>query len=423
MKNSKLLIILFLLILITVGIFGFQVYQSYQTKEEKGKDKEVSITQTTDQNGNVVITVNNDDKEIDSFSFDGGKTFQKSNRYTVKKEQKVQIVLKDSNGNVILEKEYEVKEVNNVKPTITISNFPNKVYVGDSIDLGSYATAKDANGKTIKVTYEPSKIETTTPGKYTITYQATDSHNNTATKKVTLTIIENESSSKENQNNNQNNNNQSNNQSNNQNNSQSNNQNSQPVQKQTYYSYRTKTISSYECNFYQCDYVDENDSVAASMTFDSNSRCCNGDSCNVSNPRVDVCTFCISTGSTRCIFCGETYGPQYAVKGNVCYDQQPIKINDCPSSSGSGPAQLCPTTGKENCDDGEIKIGSYCHKVDSYGQLTCPSDYVLQGDKCYKQVKKTCSETCTQETWSGWSDWSTTRVEATSTREVRTMER
>ena len=75
---------------------------------------------------------------------------------------------------------------------------------------------------------------------------------------------------------------------------------------------------------------------------------------------------------------------------------------------------------KTDCDDTEVKVYGFCHKIQSRANLTCPDGYISEEGKCYKEIKKTCNKTCTYEAWSNWSNWSTTKVVANDTTEVET---
>ena len=141
---------------------------------------------------------------------------------------------------------------------------------------------------------------------------------------------------------------------------------------------------------------------------------------------------------------------RYGISGNMCYDQTFLYVTQQDTNTPDGCERSCKKkngeyictincgintpsadmgaswgvgaarTFKTECDDGEVKIQGYCHKLDSYGTLGCPDGYSRKDDKCYKLIKKTCSKTCNTSTWSSWSNWSTTRVIENEYTEVQT---
>ena len=395
LKSKYILIGFTVVITILIGIFAIQVFSGTKSSTNISSDK-ITITEKRGSNPNeVIVTVDTNNNDVLYYSFDGGISFQTENSYAFSENKNIKVILKNSNGNVIGEKEYTVKVIDDKEPPrITMTDFPSIIYVGDSIDLKKYAKAKDSKGNDVAVNCQPATIDTNIEGTYAITYTATDSDKLVSTISVELNVIARPNSNPNNNNNNP----------------------EQPSKKQTYYSYRTKSISIYECNYYQCDYIDYNNSLDGEVSFSKDSYCCKGEGCKKDNPRIDVCQLCIATPDIICPFCHEEFTTEYTTKGNICYSKIPL-------TEGNGLTGGLYKTPKTNCGDGEVKIDGNCHKLDSYGTITCPSEYILKDGKCYKEVKKTCSNQCTNESWSNWSDWSTTKVVASDTTEVRTMEK
>lgn len=108
--------------------------------------------------------------------------------------------------------------------------------------------------------------------------------------------------------------------------------------------------------------------------------------------------------------CIQVMTEKYQVKDNVCYDSTYITVSE-------------PFRDKTVCDENEINIDGYCHKIDSKGTYSCPPGYKQTSDtKCSQIIEKTCNETCTSEIWSDWSSWSTTKVVESDTVEVQTKQ-
>ena len=131
---------------------------------------------------------------------------------------------------------------------------------------------------------------------------------------------------------------------------------------------------------------------------------------------MDVCELCIPQPGITCMMCHETFTSKYKAEGNICYDQKPLTVSNGNSNFSY---YLTPKT---ECESGEIKVGSYCHKIDSTATTTCPNEYTLKDGKCYKQVKKKCANKCKSEKWSSWSKWQTTKVIPSQNTQVRTKE-
>lgn len=95
-----------------------------------------------------------------------------------------------SEYNSITTKTVNVTIVDPVKINATDKEF----FVGDTFDATKYATATslDGNGTTINlpVTVVSNDVDTTTPGNYTVVYEAKDSLGNKATKTVKITVSE-----------------------------------------------------------------------------------------------------------------------------------------------------------------------------------------------------------------------------------------
>lgn len=77
---------------------------------------------------------------------------------------------------------------------VKITAADKELFVGDTFDAAKYANATglDGNGNTINlpVTVLSNDVDTTTPGNYTVVYEAKDSFGNAATKTVKITVSE-----------------------------------------------------------------------------------------------------------------------------------------------------------------------------------------------------------------------------------------
>ncbi len=426
--DSKNVLIAFLAgIGILIILFGLQIYVDLAPK--KLLDSDINITEAQGNMENErILTVDIGDKNVVFYSFDNGKSFQTQNTYSVSENKIVKIILKDNERRVVGKKVYKVQVVDSTGPVISIDKMPNSIYVGSNIDFNKYATAHDSKGEIVDVSVNTNGFDKNKTGTYNITYTAVDKNNLKAIVTVEIRVVNRPS-------------------------------NPEPIVKPvpsniptptpsepspsptatptptptpiptpnptpsespkpsekpkekvniTYYRYRTKSTLTYDCNYYNCDYLDYNDTKDSTYTFGKDSFCCTGNDCLKEMPKVDINSLCIFNyvAGGSCIPQGEEFTDRYAVKNNICYDKNLLFENN--------------QSLKAKCSTDEITIDGYCHKIDSYANITCPSGYVNENNTCYKQIKRTCNNHCTSETWSKWSEWSTTKVVASDYTEVQT---
>lgn len=423
MNNKNVLIAFLGGIGILIVLYGLQIY--VDLAPEKLLDSDINITESLGNLENErILTVDVGEKNVVLYSFDNGKTYQTENTYSISENKMVKIVLKDNERRIVGKKNYRVQVVDSTGPVIELNNIPNSIYLGTNIDLSKYASAHDSNNDTVNVTVNSNGFDVNKTGTYNITYTAIDKNNLKAEVTVEIRVINRPTQIKP---------------------TESPKPSSTPTPspnvtpnesvtptptptptpkptqtptttptptptekpKVTYYRYRTKSILTYDCNYYNCDYTDYNDTKEKAYLFDKESYCCNNSDCTKTMPKIDENSICIynyiSGGS--CIPANESFVDKYAINGNTCYDKSLL---------------LNANTLKTQCSDNEIAIDGYCHKIDSYATLTCPKGYINENDNCYKLVKRTCNNHCTSETWSKWSEWSTTKVVASDYTEVQT---
>lgn len=412
--NSRNVLIAFLGgIGILIVLFGLQIY--FDLAPVKLLDSDINITETPGELENErILTVDVDEKSIVLYSFDNGKTYQTQNTYSISENKVVKIVLKDNERRIVGKKNYRVQVVDSTGPVITLNDVPNTIYVGSNIDLVKYATAVDSNNNTVNISINSNGFDANKVGTYNITYTAIDKNNLKAEVTVEIRVVNRQqqvvSTNTEKPNNTPT-----------PTPSQTPTPTPNPTPKETtkpsptptekpkitYYRYRTKSTLTYDCNYYNCDYTDYDNTIDGTYVFGNDSYCCNGESCTKTMPKVDINSLCVFNyiqGGT-CTPQNEEFVDQYTNKGNTCYDKSLLfNTNEL----------------KTQCSDNEINIDGYCHKIDSYASVTCPDGYINEKGNCYKLIKRTCNNHCTSETWSKWSEWSTTKVVAGDNTEVQT---
>lgn len=142
-------------------------------------------------NKNVTVTVDYDgNMRIKGYSFDGGVTWQKSNKYTVNKNQKLEIVLKGSLGRKSTEVVYRVTNIDKELPMIEVDDI---VYTakGKEFDIANYYAVSDMlSGVKTNLISDAELINVNENGEYTIDISATDLAGNSANKTVKIFVVD-----------------------------------------------------------------------------------------------------------------------------------------------------------------------------------------------------------------------------------------
>lgn len=422
-EKKMVLVCLSVLILIGVGIIYFEYKTSSTKKSKYFKENEVEIiSNKTEENENEVeleIKIP-ETGQVYEYSFDGGQTWTLSNKAIFSENKEVVVMVKDYLGTIVAKKTYSVQVADVTGPVINI-NVPKEIYQGTTINLMDYIEVLDKSGIQ-EVIVNKDSFNTDTVGNKEVTVTATDNVGNKTEISFIVNVVELPEEINEGQNNNNNNNNG--NAGSNSNNNGGGNSVTPTPKKTTYYRYRVKTTSSYACNYYDCSYIDNNQLTNTTVEFGSESYCCNTENCSKINPTVN-------TPCPAGMSCPAVMTNQYKAYGNVCYNVGYINLEPEPEQKCKKLKNgeiYCTWTVipipinylKTECESGEILIGEYCHKIDSYGSYKCPDGYSSYGDKCAKVVKKTCSNTCTNTSWSEWSEWTTAYIAANDYTQVET---
>ena len=325
--------------------------------------------------------------EASQYSFDGGINWQESNEYIATKNEKLVIIIKDINNVQSEEIIYETKNIDTEPPVISVS-LPSTIQQNAKININDYVKVTDnLSGLNGSVTMEPSNLDTNKLGKQSIRFTATDNAGNVSKITVYIEIIKIDSTTPE-----------------------------QPAQPQNVvvYRYRTKNVSNYECNKYDCSYYSDTDSYQLSNTYVSTGKC------NESlNRKYEFSNGCFISPKPMDVYCTQAFitVDRYTEdkEKNIVFDIIALDKNGNQQSNRYGDNYKAAP-----CGENEIEIYGYCHAICSRQSTSCKSGYELVGGVCKKYIKKTCSDTCTKSTWSEWSEWSETKVEESDTVQVET---
>lgn len=321
--------------------------------------------------------------EASQYSFDGGINWQESNEYIATKNEKLVIIIKDINNVQSEEIIYETKNIDTEPPVISVS-LPSTIQQNAKININDYIKVTDnLSGLNGGVTMEPSNLDTSKLGKQSISFTATDNAGNVSKITINLEVIKIASTIPE-----------------------------QP-QNVEVYRYRTKNISNYECNKYDCSYYSDTDSYQLSETYVSTGKCD-----ETLNKKYEFSNGCYISPKPTDVYCTQAFVTvdrykEYGDDKNIVIDIFALDKNGKQQTNRYGDDYKAAP-----CGENEIEIYGYCHSICSRLSKECKSGYELVNGVCKKYVKKTCSDTCTKSTWSEWSEWSETKVEASETVQV-----
>ena len=475
-KNKKdITIIVGIALILILGIILF--IDSKKTTSILSDDK-INLTAKIKDDNKIEVTVETSKellKELE-YSYDGGKTWKKDNNVIINENENIDIKIRDKSGNMIT-KEYKVDKEG---PSITI-DLPNQIEQNSVIDISKYVTAKDKSGIKDGVISTPSILDTKTLGKKQITFIATDKLNNETKITIEIEVVPKKEQNENKDTNVGDNTDKKEDTSIPSNQKQKyyryrtktiknyscdeydcsytdNNNTTKPTLKFPTDSYcctgenckkknpqinfpcptgyycpavMTDRYKTYGDTCYDATYIhvdaktytktecDSDEIKIGSYCHKIESTGVYPDGCTTSDcvefPSTSPCSGKVpnQTINTPCpigMSCIAVMTDRFTAEGNVCYDKRYITITQ---KAGE----------KTICDSDEINIEGYCHKINSKGTYSCPTDYkLINSTTCVKQVKKTCYKMCTAETWSKWSDWTTTPIIATELTEVETKE-
>ncbi len=239
-KEKRILIFVFCFSVVMIGLFSYLFYQDIKNRPLVDYPKySLSTTQWT--NGNVIITVNNEDHYISSYSFDGGKTYQSSNIYEVVANGEIYLMVKDINDKPSKMIPISIQNIDKENPIITFEA-TTTIQLGSNFSLRSGVQAYDeGSGLNNNYVVVPDKIDTSVSGEYTIKYTAFDKVGNFTEKERKIIISD--------------------------------------VQGRTYYRYRDATIENYQCEPFNCNCVTTESAAItqtcpAGYTFNQPNQCC-----------------------------------------------------------------------------------------------------------------------------------------------------
>ena len=152
------------------------------------------LSETNWTDGNVTITVTNDEgkkddnKKIKAYSFDGGKNFQDSPSYEVLENGVFVLVVKDVNGRLSKKITVAIRNIDKLAPQINFEN-PTTVQLNSNFAVRTgVVVTEEGSGLSNSYVATPSSIDTTKEGTYEVVYTAVDKVGNYSEKKRTIIV-------------------------------------------------------------------------------------------------------------------------------------------------------------------------------------------------------------------------------------------
>ena len=106
-------------------IYNFNIKKNVDVQDNENKEKfyikSIDGNSTNWTNKDIVLKVEMSKKDQYLYSFDGGKNWQESNKFTVKGNGSFTIVVKDSNGVVTKSKVVDVNKIDKNAPIVTVN--------------------------------------------------------------------------------------------------------------------------------------------------------------------------------------------------------------------------------------------------------------------------------------------------------------
>lgn len=239
-KKKQIVITIMIICVLLMVILGVSMY-FYLDNLPLIKIPIVSLSTEEWTSENVTLTVENDSNQIQSYSFDGGNSFQESATFTVSENKEVIVQVMDRKGKLSNKNIIYISNIDREAPTMIFENVT-YVQMGSNFSVrnGVQITDKDS-GLSGDYTVTPTTIDTSAEGEYYLTYSAFDKAGNFIEKNRTIIIRD--------------------------------------IKGRTYYRYRKGTMQTTQCEPYLCNCVTsssaiETGSCPTGYTMNETKQCC-----------------------------------------------------------------------------------------------------------------------------------------------------
>ena len=201
----------------------------------------VSFSTTDWTSDKVVVTVTDDEKKIESYSFDGGLTWQTDSSYVIVENKQISVQVEDIKGNL---SRINTIQINNIdkEPPVMVFESVTIVQKGSKFTVRSGVQITDKeSGLAGDYTVTPNRIDTSVEGEYHLVYSAIDKAGNSIERTRTIIVKD--------------------------------------IVGRTYYRFRTSTVTTKQCNPYQCKCVSstaakQSGTCPTGYTINNEQKCC-----------------------------------------------------------------------------------------------------------------------------------------------------
>lgn len=179
-KNLKkrLTIIGIVLLSIIVLVIILVIVFKYVNEKREAQLPVVRLSVTEWTKDPITLTVDNQEVKLVSYSFDGGKTWQNENAIQVKENGTYIVMVKNEKGKTSKGSTVTVSNIDTEGPIISLTD-PLYVQRGGTYNDKTSLSVTDSGSGVKEYTSEPSSIDTSVDGEYTVTYTAVDHVGNT----------------------------------------------------------------------------------------------------------------------------------------------------------------------------------------------------------------------------------------------------
>ena len=200
-----------------------------------------TLSTTNWTSNNVIVTIDSENNQIKSYSFDGGKTYQTENTLEVTMNSDISLMVKDIHDRESKMIPISIKNIDKEGPTITFEAVTT-IQMGTNFSLRNGVQVYDEeSGLNSNYVVVPDTIDTSKVGEYTIKYTAFDKVGNYTEKERKIIVSD--------------------------------------IQGRTYYRYRDATVENYQCDPYMCSCVTTESAkltqtCPSGYTFNEPDKCC-----------------------------------------------------------------------------------------------------------------------------------------------------
>lgn len=192
-KITRIEFVSLILLVLMVGV-GIQLfYKDFDRRNINLNENNIEIKankEWTNKDVEIEVVYSKTKSHIKEYSYDNGNTWTTNNKYIVKSNRVLNIIVKDVN-NRTYSIDYEVTNIDKEGPVI-LNNSVIEVKQNSKVDLLEYLTIYDSGaGLRDDIVITPKKIDTTRLGNYNYLIYAIDKQANKTIGQITVSVVRN----------------------------------------------------------------------------------------------------------------------------------------------------------------------------------------------------------------------------------------